>query len=120
MLKEVVQLGNSSLNDKNIQVALRQLLGVYATTDRNFRNLFSTLSEGISLGVLISCAIGIPSSNLYEIPILQKCLPYILKLCEVVAFEMNKIVHDDNLDQVTVLAAKILESIIQSQQTTCH
>jgi len=115
----VVQLEDNLLNDKNIQIALRQLLGVYIMTDRNLRDLFNTLFEGMSLGVLISCAAG-DAPDLNKIPIIQKCLPHILKLCELIAFEMNEIIHDDNLDQVTVLATKILKSIMQSQQNADH
>jgi len=114
VLEEVVQLEDNLLKkNKEVQLALRQILGVYVTTDRNLKGIFDGIFDGISLGILVSCTTG-ELHNLNNLPILKKCLPHVLKLCEIISSEMNRIIYDDNLDQVTVLATKVLETILQS------
>ncbi len=111
----MVLLEDKQLNHKAVQAALRQILGTYVSVDVNFKNLFNTLSDGISLGMLVSCTTG-ELHNLNEVSVLRKSLPYILELCKIIATEMDTIIHDDNLDQVTVLATKVLEALMKSQQ----
>lgn len=113
MLGGVVQLEDKY--NKEIQLALRQILGAYTTTNRNLKSILLSIFDGISLGILVSCTTG-ELYNPNNPSILKKCLPHIIKLCEVVLSEMNEIIHDDNLDQVTVLATKVVNSILQSYQ----
>lgn len=111
----MVLLDDNQFNHEPVQAALRQILGAYVSVDVNFKNLFNTLSDGISLGMLVSCTTG-EFHNLNGVSVLRKSLPHILELCKVIALEMDTIIHDDNLDQVTVLATKVLEALMKSQQ----
>ena len=103
------------LNDKVIQVALRQILGTHVSLDLKFKELFDTILEGMSLGMLVACTSG-NLNNLNEVGVLKKALPHIVELSKIVAFEMNVIIHDDTIDQVTVLATKVLSSLMESQR----
>ena len=111
----VDQQEDNPLDNKVVQLALRQILGSFTSVDLNFRALFDTLSNGMSLGMLVSCTAG-NFQDLNKINILSRSLPHILELCKIVAYEMNEIIHDDNIDQVTILASNTLETLMKTQQ----
>jgi len=109
-------MDDTKLDKKEIQTVLRQILGGFASTNTNLKELFNALSDGISVGILVTC-IENNTQDVATISVFNKCLPHILELTKIITTEMNTIIRDDNLDQVTILASRVLKALIQSQQT---
>lgn len=95
---------------------VRQVLGTHKALDINVRTTLLNISDGISVGLIFEGIVGFNNKNnntvVENTKILNRCIPHIYGLRQIVAEEMDIIVRDNSLDSLTVLAAAILKSIL--------